>query len=196
MQRPTYDLEQSYAGSAAGRLAGLETKRANGSVARQFIYGYETASPLLKSLAIVGNAFQVTRTFEAKRDLLTQIDSKWSGGALRTSYAYTYNDLRQRATAVQGGGAGEAFAELGATHQRFAYNSRGELTAGTGYHGSDPAATDKPLDARLHAYDYDAIGNRKWSNSSGNAVVRDDYTANDLNQYTQRGAQTGSRIDP
>jgi RHS repeat-associated protein len=186
----SYDLEQSYAGSAAGRLAGLETKRANGSVARQFIYGYETASPLLKSLAIVGNAFQVTRTFEAKRDLLTQIDSKWSGGALRTSYAYTYNDLRQRATAVQGGGAGEAFAELGATHQRFAYNSRGELTAGTGYHGSDPAATDKPLDARRHAYDYDAIGNRKWSNSSGNAVVRDDYTANDLNQYTQRENNT------
>ena len=186
----SYDLEQSYAGSAAGRLAGLETKRASGGATRQFIYGYETASPLLKSLAIVGNAFQVTRTFEAKRDLLTQIDSKWGGGALRTSYAYTYNDLRQRATAVQGGGAGEAFAELGATHQRFAYNSRGELTAGTGYHGSDPAATDKPLDARLHAYDYDAIGNRKWSNSSGNAVVRDDYTANDLNQYTQRENNT------
>ena len=79
------------------------TKRESGGASRQFIYGYETGSALLKSLAIGGNAFQVTRTFEAKRDLLTQIDSKWGPGALRTSYAYTYNDLRQRATAVQGG---------------------------------------------------------------------------------------------
>ena len=68
MQRPTYDLEQSYAGSAAGRLAGLETKRANGSVARQFIYGYETASPLLKSLAIVGNAFQGVASASVRTD--------------------------------------------------------------------------------------------------------------------------------
>lgn len=185
----SYELEQSYAASSADRLAGLVVKRANGSASRQFVYGYETNSSLFKTLSVVGNGFHVTRSFETSRDLLLQIDTRWNG-ATRTSYAYQYNDLGQRSTVVQSGGVGEAFEELGTTHQRFSYNPRGELTSARSYHGSDPASTANPLTARLHDYDYDVIGNRKWSNASGDPVVRDDYTADDKNQYTQRENNT------
>jgi RHS repeat-associated protein len=199
-QDATYDLQQTYGGSNTGRLAGLQTKwrTAAGLVSRQFTYGYETNSTLISSLSVVGNAFQVTRTYEPQRDLLAEITSKFGSApdGVRTRYSYTYDALRQRAVAVQSGDAGGAFAELGTTHQRYNYNPRGELMSAWSYHGPESAGTAKPLSARLHDYAYDAMGNRKSSNASGVAAlpdgkkIQDDYTANDLNQYAQRENNT------
>ena len=187
----TYDFEVTYGASNTARFAGVVAKRSSGSASRQFVYGYEPtatgpAATLVKTLAVVGNAFQVSRTFESNRDLATKIDSLWNGVS-RVRYDYTYDPVRQRETAVQ---TGEAFADLGATHQRFTYDPRGELTSARWYPSTDPAGTTGPLPGRFHDYDYDAIGNRRWSNTSSDAMLRDDYTVNDRNQYTQRENNT------
>lgn len=181
-----YDVQALYAGSNAGRFAGLVASRAGGGATRQFVYGYETNSALVNGLAIVGSAFQVARTFEGDRDLLASVETKW-GGVSRAKFSYTHTNLWQRATSVQ---TGDVFADLGATHQRFAYNSRGELTQAYAYNGSDAASTTAPLDARLHDYDYDAIGNRKSANSSGNAALKDNFTADGKNRYSSRENNT------
>lgn len=182
-----YDLEVSHASSNAGRFAGVLAKRASGGSTRTFVFGYETNSPLVKSLSVVGNGFQVTRNFESNRDLIMRIDTLWSG-AVRTRYDYNYNDRAQRRTVVQ---SGDAFADVGATHQRYTYNTRGELTSAYGYQGADPESTANPLSTRLHDYDYDAIGNRKHANNSGDPTLRDDYTiSNSNNHYNQRENNT------
>lgn len=182
-----YELENSHASSDAGRFAGILAKRASGASTRTFVFGYEPSSPLVKSLSVVGNGFQIIRNFEANRDLISRIDALWSG-AVRTRYDYSYNDRAQRRTVVQ---SGDAFADLGTTHQRYTYTTRGELSSAYGYHGSDPESTANPLSTRLHDYDYDAIGNRKHANTSGDPTLRDDYSiTNGTNQYNQRENNT------
>lgn len=184
---PAADLETIYAGSSASRIAGLVTKRGNGAVSRQFVYGYQASSPLLKSMAVVGNAFSVDRAFEANRDLMTRIESKWNS-TVRTSYDYAYDDRRQRQSVVQ---AGDVFGDYGdAIHQKFIYNGRGELTGGGSYMGASPTSETLPMAGRRHEYTYDSIGNRKTSNTSGVSGLADDYTANSLNQYTSRENNT------
>jgi len=46
------------------------------------------------------------------------------------------------------------------------------------------------MPGRRHEYAYDSIGNRQWSNSTGVSGLRDDYTANALNQYVARENNT------
>ncbi len=187
----SYEIEQTFGGSAVGRFAGIVAKRTSGAGVRTFVYGYELtpggqASTLVKTLSAVGHAFHVTRSFEANRDVLASIDTRWSGMS-RTRFDYVYDNVRRRESSVQ---TGDAFADIGATHQRFSYNTRGEITSARSYAGIDAASTASPLSARLHDYEYDAIGNRKSSNSSGDPALRDDYTVNDKNQYSARENNT------
>ncbi|MDQ1250803.1 MAG: hypothetical protein QG597_5183, partial [Actinomycetota bacterium] len=132
----SYDLEVTYGASNAARFAGLVARRASGTAIRQLVYGYEPtsagpASALVKTLSVAGSAFQVSRSFDSTRDLVTAIDTLWSGSSC-ARYDYTYNHLRQRESVAQ---SGNAFADLGATHQRFTYNPRGELTSARWYNG-------------------------------------------------------------
>ncbi|MBM3855447.1 MAG: hypothetical protein FJ399_20215, partial [Verrucomicrobia bacterium] len=195
---PAGELEFTYPRSTTGRVAGVISARANGSALRTFTYGYEANSALLKDLAIDGaHPFTVSRTFDSSRDLLAGIATRWGSnpGNLRTNYAYTYDDRRQRSTVVQtgtvfadyGGGSGET---SGAIHQIFTYNGRGELTAAGTFLGASPTDQSQPLSGRRHEYAYDGIGNRRSSNSSGVADLRDDYSTNELNQYTSRENNT------
>lgn len=91
--------------------------------------------------------------------------------------------------------SGDVFADYGgpdsgAIHQIFSYNARSEVTAGATYLGATPTDQSTPLSARKHEFSYDAIGNRKTSNTSGRADLADDYTVNSLNQYTARENNT------
>lgn len=188
---PAADLEYIYSISNAGRFAGLESKRGNGSASRKFAYGYETNSSLVKSMSVVSNPFFITRDFETNRDLVTNVEAKWSS-TTRTKYAYVYNDLRQRESVVQ---SGDVFADYGgpdngAIHQIFTYNGRGELTGAGTYLNATATDQSSPLSGRRHEYDYDGIGNRKWSNTSGNSGLRDNYTVNELNQYVTKENNT------
>ncbi len=172
--------------------------------ARTFRYGYlKTATNketgLLQSLAIDqgagpgGHPFTITRTYEPQRDVVTNLESKWST-TLRTGYAYTYDERGQRSKSVQSGSAfydyGGTGSELGKTAHQFLYNGRGELTADIGYLGSDITDATQQLPGRRYEYGYDPAGNRQWSNRTGNTTLRDDYTTNALNQYTTRENNT------
>jgi hypothetical protein len=135
----------------------------------EFIYGYETGSPLLKSLAIEGNhPFTISRTFEGSRDLVTNIEAKWSTTS-QTKFAYTYDDLRRRQTVVQSGDVFNDYGgpDNGAIHQIFEYNDRSELKTAATFLGGNPTDQTMPLSARRHEFSYDAIGNRKSANTSG-----------------------------
>lgn len=198
---PADDLEFIYDVSNAGRFAGINSRRGNGTASRKFLYGYETNSDLLKTLAIDGShPFTITRTFESGRDLVTEIEAKWSTTS-RTKYAYAYDDLRRRQSVVQ---SGDVFADYGdSIHQICEYTDRSELKTAATFLGASPTDQTSPLSGRRHEFGYDAIGNRKTSNTSGLAAIADEYSANALNQYTAREnntlpvggiADTGARV--
>jgi hypothetical protein len=124
--------------------------------------------------------------------VLEFIDSKWSGVS-RTRFDYVTNNRYQREREKQ---SGSAYADYGdATFEKFTYNARGELTDAPSYLGSNVADTSKPLQGRQHAYGYDSIGNRKWTNRTTNAAFKESFFgttggtgegANNLNQYRSR----------
>ncbi len=156
------------------------------------VSAHTTDSNLIEMLAVDNAPFVVTRrTNEDERDLLTRIETKsTSPNTAYTKFSYTYDARRYRSTALQ---EGTAFADYGdATYRQFAYNGRGELTAGIGYLGSNVASQGAPLPGRRYEYAYDTLGNRQWSNSTGVSTLQDDYSVNALNQYLSRENNTVS----
>ncbi len=182
------DLEQAYSYAPSGRLETLASRSAGNSISRTFRYGYLANSPLVETLTIEGShPFTVTRGYHPDLDLLASIETKWSASAV-VRYDYTYNGRYQRESAKQ---SGSAFADYGApTFTRYNYNARGELTGAPGYLGADVANTSQPLPGRQHGYDYDSTGNRKWAERTGVVAQREGYSANALNQYTNKENHT------
>ncbi|MBI5771949.1 MAG: RHS repeat-associated core domain-containing protein [Verrucomicrobia bacterium] len=191
---PAADLEFIYKTSNRGRVAGVVSERNSGAASREFKYGYEANSALLNALTVdTSHPFTVSRTFKSQQDLLVSVETKWNS-ATRTKFVYDYNDLRQRQSVVQSGDVfadyGGSGADLGAIHQIFEYNNRGELKTAATFMGSSPTDQSTPLSARKHQFAYDAIGNRTSSNTSGNANLADAYWTNSLNQYVARENNT------
>ncbi|MEY4089901.1 MAG: hypothetical protein RJB55_2172, partial [Verrucomicrobiota bacterium] len=183
----SFDLEAMCSTADTGRLAGILHRRENGAAARQFGYGYEpvpngSPSSLVRAITAAGSSWSLTRSFDPVHDVPTAVETRWNGG-VHSRHAYQYNAVVLRETAVQ---TGEAFADVGATHQRFSYGTRGELRSAYAYAGADPASTAQPLASRLHDYTHDAAGNRLSANPSGDAALRDDFTADALNRLRQR----------
>ncbi len=186
------DLAQTYTYDASdGRIATVSSSRNNDAgTNRTFTYGYAANCSLVET--VTSGPYQVTRSYEAKRDLLTSQTTTW-GGVARTRYDYHYNQLAQRDAAAQ---SGDAFADLGLpTFHRYIYNERGELSDATNYLGDESAgyaarslgATSFPqLPGRHHLYGYDAIGNRTSASRTGTAGAPEIFTANKLNQYVSR----------
>jgi len=76
---------------------------------------------------------------------------------------------------------GPAYADHGdATYRQFAYNGRGELTAGIGYLSTNVASQAAPLPGRCHVYAHDSIGNRQWSNSTGVSGLCDEANSREM----------------
>lgn len=182
------DLTQTYSYQAAsGRLDWIDTASSAQTV-RRFAYNYALTGSSLVSGYQTGvsgtNLFQTLRGYEAHRNLLSSLASQWNGTA-RTSYAYTYNALGQRATAKQ---SGNAFADFGgSTYYRYHYNDRGELDQAVDYFGEDATSTSSPqLVARRFGYAYDNAGNRQSATRALGTGVVEDYVPNALNQYTSR----------
>ncbi|MBP7141261.1 MAG: RHS repeat-associated core domain-containing protein [Opitutaceae bacterium] len=188
---PSMDQEVTYGYENLDRLTSVSVGTANASTWNTYRYSYRADSNLIETLAVENTPFVVTRTYEEDRDLLTSIETKsTSPNTVYTKFSYTYDARRYRSTALQ---EGTAFADYGdATYRQFAYNGRGELTAGIGYLGSNVASQAAPLPGRRYEYAYDTIGNRQWSNSTGVSTLRDDYSVNALNQYISRENNTVS----
>jgi RHS repeat-associated protein len=183
----SHDLECIRANADTGRVAGVLHRRNSGTASRQFVFGYELtpsggASTLVRSVTAAGSPWAVSRTHDPIHDVPTSAETTWNGIA-QARHAYQYGAVALRETAVQ---SGEAFADLGPVHQRFTYGTRGELRSAYSYAGADPASTVQPLAGRLYDYHYDAAGNRLSANASGDAVLRDDSSADSLNRFRQR----------
>ncbi|NQU38648.1 MAG: DUF2235 domain-containing protein [Lentisphaerae bacterium] len=102
---------------------------------------------------------------------LTRIAHQTSVGDTRF-HAYTYNDADQRISATT---------EDGSVWQ-YRYDDLGQLISGKKYF-----ADGTPRAGAQHEYQYDRIGNRKSvRNGIGASATESNYTANELNQYTQR----------
>lgn len=180
----------SYDFDASGRLDEIVTAGAMG--AYTFDYGYEPSSNLVKTLDIrngtTGDPFNYTRTWASNRNVVTQAKTSWNTTAI-AQYDYTYDAMHRRESAVQ---SGTAFADyLITTHRRYGYNARSELTSDIAYSGSDVvSAPYGDLSGRRFEFTYDNLGNRLTSNRTGVAALADQYTTNNLNQYTARENNT------
>jgi RHS repeat-associated protein len=187
------DLTQTYTYHATtGRFDHLDSASSAQS-SRTFTYGYNSGG-LLQSLTV--ESLAVSYAYEPNRDLLTKIDSQWSGTS-RTRYDYVSNALGQRYTAKQ---SGDAFADLGgSTYYRYIYNDRGEMTSGADYLGDTPTPLGGTPDAsaqlpsRNFAYGFDSIGNRTTASRNGPTAGTETYSTADtasahgaLNQYSSR----------
>jgi len=168
---PGDDLTQTltYAGGT-GLLGTLETRQASLSP-RTHTYGYVSGTALVDQLSTGsgGSLYALSRTYEsgAERDLLASITATYGGGSAKQS--------------------GSAFADYAdATFYRYDYNTRGELTAATGYLGASVNDLSTPLSGRFFAYDYDGAGNRTSANTTGVPGLAAVHTPNTLNQITSR----------
>jgi len=198
------DLEQAWTYTDQPRFASLQARLGAGT-AQGFAYTYvtdaTTSFPLFHGYTTTapgGAAFAVSRDYEADRDLVTRLESKWGTDATpRARFDYTHDDLGRRLTAKHSGGAYADYTagqSYGAVYNRYAYNARNELESSRMYGGDDSASTANELPGRRFEYRYDSIGNRKSSGPSGssNGTVDvsgsgdDNYTVNALNQYTGR----------
>ncbi|MEW5977255.1 MAG: hypothetical protein AB1898_15805, partial [Acidobacteriota bacterium] len=91
------------------------------------------------------------------------------------SYRNTYNSLHQRTRVTREDGS----------YWSYGYNGRGELISGKKY-----SVDNSPVAGMQFEYGFDNLGNRNSAKSGGNnqgTGLRESlYTANSLNQYTQR----------
>ena len=186
----TRELDRTYSYQPNGRFDTLTATRDHGAITRDFHYGYEPGSALLKSLSVDnGHPFTITREFEAQRNLVTSIDAKWSTTS-QTRYAYGYNDLRQRDHALQSGAVFDDYHDTIDTIRReFTYDSRGQLTGDEAYLGPTVNPAQKLL-GRQYTFGYDSFGNRSDSNHTVLSGVADAYATNSLNQYVTRENNT------
>ena len=83
--------------------------------------------------------------------------------------------------------SGTAF-DVGPAFNAYGYNARSEVTSADRYWGSDLGITTNPVLGQDYDYAYDNIGNRTSSARGTNAMT---YTANSLNQYSQRTIPDG-----
>ena len=78
--------------------------------------------------------------------------------------------------------SGSAF-ETGSAFNLYDYNSRSEVMVGDKYWGANLNDTSDPVKGQGFAYTYDNIGNRTTASRDSKETT---YTANNLNQYSQR----------
>jgi len=152
-------------------------------------YGYDNASRLsllsdgthsvtytyLPNSALVSNV--VFKTSSATKmtttksydnlNRLTSISSS-VGVSPVSSFAYQYNAANQRTQAVLADGS----------YWIYQYDTLGQVTSGQKYWSDDTAVSGQQF-----GYSFDNIGNRQSATANENAGT---YTANSLNQYTQR----------
>jgi RHS repeat-associated protein len=170
------EFSVAYGYDSLGRLGGVTASyKAQGgrpALSVPFAYHYADQSGLWDQLT--QGSFNVGRTFETNRDVLTHISTNWNNTAL-AHYAYATNTAGQRTSSSQDG---TAFADYGGTvGYTYQYDAVGQLTNAVKSLGGNP------LPGAHFGYAYDAAGNRTAvSVDSENA----NYAANNLNQVTSR----------
>ena len=182
-----------YAYDQVGRFTAVSsTVMSVSSVATR--YSYIPGSDLLSGWEISSggtSSVSSTRSYEDTRNLITQVKNTF-GSTLISQYDYV-NDPIGRRTSV--GMTGDAFSDLGASHNKYAYNVRSELEQAKRYAGTNLSSTANAIDGQAYLYGYDLIGNRTET-YIGDMLngSKHTYTANSLNQYTQKTVPAKARI--
>jgi RHS repeat-associated protein len=134
-------------------------------------YAYYSTSGLLNTTTFNGGT-NIARSYDPLGRLQAITTSPAGGGA--QSYTYTYNNLNQRTRVTR----------EDSSYWSYVYNDRGELVSGKKYW-----ADNAPVWGAQTEYSFDNIGNRTSAKNGGNqfgALRTSSYTANSLNQYSQR----------
>ena len=126
-----------------------------------FTYGYLPGTYLIESMT-ADAGFNWSRSYEADRNLITSVSNLWNTSVI-SAFGYANDELGRRTKRT------DYFNSLSVTND-FDYNIRGEITEAIMDNGNES-----------YNYDYDPIGNRKWSQLN---TVTNNYTANQLNQYS------------
>ena len=137
--------------------------------ANNVTYTYLPNRPLVGSL-VFNNGLSNTLFTTKQYDGLSQLTNIYStvNAQIVVGNAYGYNLAGQRTNCVQVDGSA----------WNYGYDFLGQVTNGTRRWSDGQGVAGQNF-----AYAYDDIGNRKWANRSGD---QQNYTANLLNQYTQR----------
>ncbi|MCB0029632.1 MAG: hypothetical protein KDE28_17080, partial [Anaerolineales bacterium] len=130
-------------------------------------YSYDALGRLARS--DLGNGAFTTYEYDAAGHV-THLLNHAPGGAINSRFDYTYDALGRRTGMATLDGAWS-----------YSYDATGQLTHAV-LDSTNPAIADQDL-----TYQYDALGNRVRTLENG---VETQYTANNMNQYTQVGAAT------
>jgi RHS repeat-associated protein len=135
-------------------------------------YAYYPNSGLLNTTTFTSGT-QTSRNYDSISRLQT-ISTATPAAGIVAGYTYTYNNLSQRIKVTREDGS----------YWSYVYNDRGELISGKKYW-----ADNTPVWGAQTENSYDNLGNRTAAKSGGNQLNQlrqGGYTANSLNQYTQR----------
>lgn len=142
------------------------------SAAVSFSYGYLDNSSLVQSVtATAGAVHTVTNLWEPTRNVLASKQNK-VGTNVVSQYDYTVNSIGQRTAVATSGTVFPATPSW-----LWGYDTLGQVTT-----------ADSSVNTNDRAYQYDSIGNRKKSTDSLALPSSDNYSANELNQYTAVGS--------
>ncbi len=176
-------LRLNYSYDSLGRFSGVgfNAEAQRGRV--DFEYSYLLGTDLVSGYTAGG--FSRSVTYEPSRNLISAITNSFNSSTPNSSTpplsTFNYsNDSLGRRTAITRGGL--AFGDLAGATDAYGYNDRSEVVSSR--------RTLDSAEVRGFDYDYayDPIGNRICTTNydeQGNALVSS-YSANALNQYTQR----------
>ena len=159
-------VSQAYGYDVYGRMGTIV------SGAQTVTYGYYPTTGLLNTTSYTGGT-NLARVYDSFGRLQTITTTPAAGGAI--SYTYQYDSLNRRNKVTREDGS----------YWSYGYNDRGELVFGKKFF-----ADNTPVAGMQFEYGYDNIGNRQATKAGGNdlgtGLRNASYTANNLNQYTQR----------
>ena len=154
------------------------------STTSAFTYSYLAGTDLLSGMT-ASSGFLWTRAYESGRSLITSVENRF-GETVISRYDYENDALGRRVSRAD---SGEAFTFTNsndlAAFNLYGYNGRSEVASSARYWGTDTGDTSEAVDGQQYAYAYDPVGNRITA-AEGDTDRTATYTANALNQYTQR----------
>ena len=148
-------------------------------------YHYHPDNGLVQTLSYNSGSDNVL-SLNTSFDALKRITGKTNqvGNNTISSYLYTYNDLNQRTQIDRDDGR----------FWEYDYNDHGEVIA-----GKHKVSVNEFVPGEQFEYEFDGIGNRQavrqGGDAQGNQLEESVYSANNLNQYTQRSL-VGINSDP
>jgi len=146
---------------------------------RTATYSYLANSPLVGQITFRNSGPAVSMTTVRQYDLLNRLTSisnaSTLAGVAPLTYAYTYNNANQRVRVDLADGS----------YWRYEYDALGQVISGKRYWPDG-----SPVAGQQFEYGFDDIGNREVARSGGDEngwnLRSASYSANSVNQYTQR----------